>query len=1636
MHDLPRSRASVLMADSTTPPTLTLPAQSQCQVHLRQSDYDLGQLSSALTTALTGNVGDPPLVAGNLAHIHTLVIPALLEPPPTHFQASTRLDENEDRAVYNAVVDSLQSATEAGKPVVLSRPTEGCIHLPFDFLRITKQKRARVDHRSPDVFLPGARKALVNLPAVHAYAGRVFLVNTLTWDIVHWLHASLALDPDELPTRKGQYRDDIKRIVLRTGVQIVWFPDPNNESDAQLHLVITIHAYLNMSTIETPPIHEVGALLFGVVLATALPFHSDSGSRDTVEGWLAARAAALKRFYDCLQPAPDHPFSFDVRKLQPADLTCKLLPFQTRTVRLLLERERAPMCGPVFPPQPTGQWARIHFPKFGDYAFRRLTADLRAITADPKGKGREGSPGANPGFTGLDTLFDLSQVRGTMLCEEMGLGKTVEAIALMVLHRHPLSTPRPLTIPRAACKSLHIDLQSPPEQYKYPALQDWLDRERSAFADAVFWSEESQLSVAEVAATLVVTPLPLLQQWVSEMNTHAPNLRICVYPGWKTLIAQLEVKRKAIAKAQRQREAASQKRKSQQMRNNTRRKYVKNRNHKRVDVEMESIDESDDEVGAGNDGTHHTTLLALTQQAFLDYVRGHDVVITTYQTLGEDLAVANPAPIRSRRSTAKYNLEERPRSPLMMCEWWRVIMDEVQLHGDQTAAAHMVSHVPRKLSLAMSGTPARSDIKDLMGSLRFLRVPIGNKTMWHRLMQPANASAFHGLFQAISVRTTKAEVAGEFNLPRQKRFVIPIQLSDIEMHYYLDTLERGRERLRSQQGGVTPSLFSVALRHLRQICTHIQVGALQRGGLGNVLDRGGRMHLGSRLMTMEEALKKMNEDHQAEVVTETRVLMRYKIKKGQLFILSDDDDMRQLRAIGQYEEVRKLSTTLLETARAQLAEVVGDREDSVDEEDGNKLSQHERDRVREIMLIRSSIRETLLLVHHAWFLEGDAHHQMGDEDKEVAAYEAAEAIRKDILKRPLAFADRSITTLTKAFEQHPAYTCADDLHTTNTNRRGGLLSSDVIEQSNSLLKILNDNALLVHSWRQKLYELLTGPVEAPNEEVPLPGEGQQVENPDDEYYAKALEAQGEIEAYLTAYAAAVADRKEMLLEDRTILATHESRITKKRITKNSKYAAEDAQNIDLSQVNDKTLNLMLERQAFRERRKQELCERPLKAMLVELNSIEHSSHRHEELSIAKSAASFLRDYIKAQTETVTKLSKELETIRATFNRRAAYFAALQDISDSVASEDSTVFRKAYCNVDGMIDGSLNRLQSLRVRGRYLQYLGGGGDHAVRDLHEECVICFGTSDDMFAMLLGCGHVFCVSCYKEYRKTAHMGRKCATCKQPINEREATRVRIMKPNEVASEPQAADGPSQAEQDDALDEDICSDVDEAARAAESDARNRALDRINYMPLANQRDIHALDSMGEYGSKIDFLIKHLAWYRMMRPAVRHVVFSNWADSLHIVEKALRANGIRFVSLDANSKKNNVVEKFHADKSITVFLLHAERESAGLTLTSCGAVHLLEPVLKHSFELQAIGRVDRLGQQEETRVYCYATLDTVESRILAQGVRNGTSIYLADKKEDEAAMAAMENVAHAASHGGDVSTVASAIDEDLLKLIF
>lgn len=65
-------------------------------------------------------------------------------------------------------------------------------------------------------------------------------------------------------------------------------------------------------------------------------------------------------------------------------------------------------------------------------------------------------------------------------------------------------------------------------------------------------------------------------------------------------------------------------------------------------------------------------------------------------------------------------------------------------------------------------------------------------------------------------------------------------------------------------------------------------------------------------------------------------------------------------------------------------------------------------------------------------------------------------------------------------------------------------------------------------------------------------------------------------------------------------------------------------------------------------------------------------------------------------------------------------------------------------------------------------------------------------------------------------------------------------------------------------------------------------------------------------------------------------------------------------------------------------------------------------------------------------MYCYTTQDTVESRILSQGVRNGSSIYLKEEEQGDQVVEDMDNVASAAHKGGDIGV---GNEEEMLKLI-
>jgi E3 ubiquitin-protein ligase SHPRH len=66
---------------------------------------------------------------------------------------------------------------------------------------------------------------------------------------------------------------------------------------------------------------------------------------------------------------------------------------------------------------------------------------------------------------------------------------------------------------------------------------------------------------------------------------------------------------------------------------------------------------------------------------------------------------------------------------------------------------------------------------------------------------------------------------------------------------------------------------------------------------------------------------------------------------------------------------------------------------------------------------------------------------------------------------------------------------------------------------------------------------------------------------------------------------------------------------------------------------------------------------------------------------------------------------------------------------------------------------------------------------------------------------------------------------------------------------------------------------------------------------------------------------------------------------------------------------------------VKVLLLPITSGANGLNLIEASHVILVEPILNPAQELQAIGRVHRIGQQKETVVHRFIIRNTIEERM-------------------------------------------------------
>ena len=178
-------------------------------------------------------------------------------------------------------------------------------------------------------------------------------------------------------------------------------------------------------------------------------------------------------FYDSVH-VPDKS-NGKMETLDVPGLECQLYPFQKRAIHWLLNRENADEYGQLLEGADLSQQDLLHgFVRSMDVDGKIFYVNqwLGIATTDPN-----------------IVNGHATRVSGGILAEEMGLGKTVEMISLLLLHKR--------------------------KRVEQNAIK-------------------TEGSLRTSGSTLIVTPEAILQQWQSEIHMHAPSLTVMIYEGIKS----------------------------------------------------------------------------------------------------------------------------------------------------------------------------------------------------------------------------------------------------------------------------------------------------------------------------------------------------------------------------------------------------------------------------------------------------------------------------------------------------------------------------------------------------------------------------------------------------------------------------------------------------------------------------------------------------------------------------------------------------------------------------------------------------------------------------------------------------------------------------------------------------------------------------------------------------------------------------------------------------------------------------------------------------------------------------------------------------------------------------------------------
>jgi E3 ubiquitin-protein ligase SHPRH len=339
-----------------------------------------------------------------------------------------------------------------------------------------------------------------------------------------------------------------------------------------------------------------------------------------------------------------------------------------------------------------------------------------------------------------------------------------------------------------------------------------------------------------------------------------------------------------------------------------------------------------------------------------------------------------------------------------------------------------------------------------------------------------------------------------------------------------------------------------------------------------------------------------------------------------------------------------------------------------------------------------------------------------------------------------------------------------------------------------------------------------------------------------------------------------------------------------------------------------------------------------------------------ELSIVGGQLNTTQKQFNEQTKVIAALEKEDELFTNVMNTRLEYYRRLQFISDTVAPYKGPNNERVLARMLEDEEKLSHKIATAKSKRRYLDHLRMEATN--QQGQRICVICRETFE--IGALTVCGHQYCKECINSWW-SSH--RNCPICKRNLIKADFYGI-TYKPQELTIEA----------------EDVY-EVHKRSSLSSTSRKSGIYSEISKSKLAEIKNIE-LDGPS-FATKVDTLARHLMWLRETDPGAKSIIYTQFRDFLDVLARAFQRFRVGFSSID----EPNGIERFKNDPGVECFLLHARAHSSGLNLVNASHVFLCEPLLNTALELQAIARIDRIGQQQETNVWLYLIDGTVEESI-------------------------------------------------------